>query len=201
IPPFGVKLSPNLGIMYAAIWSDALHAYDDPKSWQMQRQAQNLQRWCQLSDRVWLYGYDYSMLVSGLTPLPTTRKLARDMPLLKKWGIIGFLDETRNIWAERGIMTKYVKARLEWDANADVNALLTDYYAHWYGAAAKPSRAFWDALEDAIESTPVLGHEDRILPYIYTPKLMKQLAAHLAEAEKITLPSREKEHVKTDRLI
>jgi hypothetical protein len=201
VPPFGVKIAPNLGIMYAAIWSDTLHAYDDPKSWQMRRQAESLQRWCQLSNRVWLYGYDYSMLVSGLTPLPTTRKLARDMPLLKKWGLIGFLDETRNIWAERGIMTKYVKARLEWNANDNVDALLTDYYAHWYGAAAKPSRAFWDALEKVVESTPVLGHEDRILPYVYTPHLMQQLATHLAEAEKIALPPREKEHVKIDRLI
>ncbi len=110
IPPQGVRLDPNLSIMFAAIWSDTLHAYDDPKSWQMQRQGQMLQQWCRQCDKVWLYGYNYTMLVSGLTPLPITRKLARDFPLLKKWGVIGFHDEARNQWAECGITTKYIRA-------------------------------------------------------------------------------------------
>jgi hypothetical protein len=201
MPPFGVTIDPNVSIMFAAIWSDTLHAYDDPKSWQMVRQGDLLQRWCELNDKVWIYGYDYTMLVSGLTPIPTTRKLARDFPLLKKWGVAGFNDETRNIWAERGAQTKYIKARLEWDANANVDALLADYFTKWYGAAAQPSRAFWDALENAIESTPVLGHEDRVLPWVYTPELMKTLATAISAAERAAVTPREKLHVQVDRLI
>src|SRR5690606_34643301 len=42
--PFGVDINPNISIMFAAIWSDTLHAYDDPKSWQMVRQGQLLKR-------------------------------------------------------------------------------------------------------------------------------------------------------------
>lgn len=199
--PFGVDINPNISIMFAAIWSDTLHAYDDPKSWQMVRQGQLLKRWAQLNDKVWVYNYDYTMLVTGLTPLPQTRKLARDMPLMKKWGVVGFNDETRNIWAERGITTKYIKARLEWDADADVKALLEDYFAKWYGAAAKPSRAFWDALEEQVESTPVTGHEDRVLPWLYTPDLMAKLSTHLVAAEAAATAPREKLHVQIDRLI
>ena len=95
MPPFGVKIDPNVSIMFAAIWSDTLHAYDAPNSWQMVRQGELLQRWTELNDKVWIYGYDYTMLVSGLTPIPRTRKLARDFPLMKKWGVAGFRDETR----------------------------------------------------------------------------------------------------------
>ena len=58
MPPFGVKIDPNISIMFAAIWSDTLHAYDDPKSWQMVRQGELLQRWTELNDKVWIYGYD-----------------------------------------------------------------------------------------------------------------------------------------------
>jgi hypothetical protein len=199
--PFGVDINPNVSIMFAAIWSDTLHAYDDPKSWQMQRQGKLLKQWTQLNDKVWIYGYDYSMLVSGLTPLPQTRKFAREMPLLKKWGVVGFMDEARNVWAERGIATRYTKAKLEWNANADVKALLDDYFEKWYGAAAHPSRAFWDELEDAIESTPITGHEDRVLPWLYTPPLMQKLAKHLDAAEKSASTPREKIHVRVDRLI
>src|SRR5205823_3753761 len=84
-----------------------------PKSWQMRRQGQMLRRWCELSPRVWVYNYDYTMLVSALTPVPLTRKLARDVPLMKKWGCVGFADEARNQWAECGPQTKYVRARLK----------------------------------------------------------------------------------------
>ena len=200
MPPFGVKIEPNVSIMFAAIWSDTLHAYDAPKSWQMVRQGELLQRWTELNNKVWIYGYDYGMIVSGLTPIPTTRKVARDFPLMKKWGVIGFYDETRNIWAERGT-TKYIKAQLEWNANADVNALLTDYYAKWYGGAAKPARAFWDTLETTIENSPVLGHEDRVLPWVYTPQMLEELTKNISLAEAAAQTPTEKLHVRVDRLI
>ena len=199
--PFGVAVDPNVSIMFAAIWSDTLHAYDNPRSWQMERQAQLLKRWCDINDKVWVYGYDYTMLVSTLTPVPNVHKFAHDFPLMKKWGVMGFIDETRNVWAERGIQTKYVKARLEWNADADTGALLDDYFAKWYGAAAKPSRAFWESLETAMETTPMLGHEDRILPWVYTPQLMVNLQQQLAAAEGLATTPREKLHVHIDRLI
>ena len=141
LPPQGVAIDPNLSIMFAAIWSDTLHAYDDPKSWQMVRQGQMLRRWCELSDKVWVYGYNHTMLATALTPLPITRKLARDLPLMKKWGVVGFNDEARNQWAESGITTKYLRARLEWNAGADVKAMLDDFFARWYGPAAGPGAA------------------------------------------------------------
>ena len=184
-PPEGVPVAPNVSIMFAAIWADTLHAMDDPRSWQAVREGQMLKRWAELSDKTWVYGYNHSMLVSALTPVPITRKLARDLPLCKKWGVIGFHDEARNQWAESGTTTKYLRARLEWDTKLDVKATLADYFAKWYGPAAGPAQAFWDALEDAIEATPLLGHEDRILPYVYTPELMEKLRTHIEAAEKL----------------
>jgi hypothetical protein len=201
VAPFGVGVDPNVSVMFAAIWSDTLHAYDNPRSWQTVRQGQMLQRWGALNNKVWVYNYDYGMIVSALTPIPQTRKLAHDSPLLKKWGIAGFYDETRDDWAERGIPSKYLKARLSWNTNADTEALLSDFFTKWYGAAAKPSRAFWDALENAMESTPILGHEDRVLPWVYTPSLMKELQKQVTASEHLARTPREKQHVQIDRLI
>lgn len=201
IPPQGVKLDDHLVLMFAAIWSCTLHAYDDDHCWMKERQGQMLKRWCEQCKNVWIYGYNYQMLVSGLTPLPETRKLRRDFPLMKKWGVMGFLDETRNVWAECGIASRYLRARLEWNANANVDALLDDFYAKWYGAAAKPMRAYYDALEDAIEKTPMHGHEDRVLPPVYTPELLKTLKAQVALAEQAADSDAAKTHVRADRLI
>jgi len=201
MPPQGVKLDDHLVVMFAAIWSCTLHAYDDPHCWQKVRQGQMLKRWCELSKNVWIYGYNYQMLVSALTPLPETRKLRRDFPLMKKWGIIGFHDETRNVWAECGIASRYLRAQLEWNANADVDAILDDFYAKWYSKAAAPARAFYDAIEDAIEKSPLHGHEDRVLPEIYTPELLATLRRHITEAERLADTETTRLHIRADRLI
>jgi hypothetical protein len=200
-PPQGMKLEPNLGIMFAAIWSDTLHAYDDPRSWQTIRQGQMIEAWAKLSPNVFMYNYTYIMLASAGTPVPLARKHRRDMPLLKKWGVIGFADEGRSVLLESGIYPRYLRARMMWDAGLDDAALENEFFARWYGPAAKPARAFWDALEKAIEGTPLLGHEDRILPYVYTPELLTELERDLSEAEKLATGDAVKAHFRADHLI
>jgi hypothetical protein len=123
------------------------------------------------------------------------------MPLLKKWGVIGFADEGRRVLAEAGIAPPYLRAKMMWQAGLDADAVLDDFFTKWYGPAVKPARAFWDALEQALETTPLLGHEDRILPYVYTPELLAELGKDLAESEKLAGADPFKQHVRADRLI
>ncbi len=200
IPPEGMDLDDHMVIMFAPIWCCTLHAYDDPHCWQKVRQGQMLKRWCELSDNVLIYGYPYNMLVSGLTPLPEFTKLRRDFALMKKWGVMGFLDETREVLAECGIASRYLRARLYWNADADVDAILDDFFDKWYGAAAGSAKAFWFALDEAVANTPMHGHEDRIMPEVYTPALLRQLDRHIAEAEKLADTKRTRLHVRADRL-
>src|SRR6185295_5977148 len=169
--------------------------------WISRREGQMLKTWAEQCQNVWVYGYDETMLVSGLTPVPRVSKIRVDIPLMKKWGVIGFLNEARNTWAEEGIATKYVRAKLGWNADADVDAILADFYTGWYGSAAAPAHKFWDALEVALSDTPLLGHEDRILPFVYTDDLVKKLEQSVTEAEKLADTERIKSHVRADRLI
>jgi len=60
----------NLVVMFANICACTLHAYDDPKCWQMRRQGQMIRQWGKLCDKVWLYNYNYTMLVSKFTLTP-----------------------------------------------------------------------------------------------------------------------------------
>jgi hypothetical protein len=201
IPPEGVELHPNLGIMYAAIWADVLHPYNSPRSWQTNAKGEIMKRWCRLNSRVYIYDYDMQMLVTAVTPVPQVHNLRVNMPLMKKWGLAGFWSEARTTWMEEGIATKYLRSRMMWNADLKVDAVLDDYYAAWYGAAAKPARAFWDALEAAMDSTNLLGHEDRVLPFVYTPALLVELEKQVAAAEKLAADPRSREHVRVDRLI
>lgn len=200
-PPLGVAIDPNTPIMFAAIWCDTIHAFDNSRSWQMQRQGQMLQQWAKLSRNVFMYNYTYYMLASAGSAIPLARKHAHDMPLYKKWGIIGFANEGRYVAGEQGIFPPYLQARMMWDAGLDAKALADEFFANWYGPAAGPARAFWEALENALEDTRLLGHEDRILPYVYTPKLLAGLERDIAAAEKLATDAWSKPRVHADRLI
>jgi Domain of unknown function (DUF4838) len=200
-PPQGVVFDPDIPIMFAAIWCDTIHAFDNSRSWQMQRQGQMLERWGKLSRNVFLYNYTYYMLASAGAPIPLSRKHAHDMPLYKKWGVIGFANEGRYVAGEQGVFPPYLQARMMWDASLDAKALADEYFANWYGPAAGPARSFWEALENALETTPMLGHEDRILPYVYTPELIAGLERDVSAAEKLATDAWSKPRVHADRLI
>src|SRR5262249_37308306 len=123
------------------------------------------------------------------------------MPLYKKWGMIGFANEGRYVAGEQGVFPPYLQARLMWDPALDPKALADEFFANWYGPAGEPARAFWDALANAMETTPLLGHEDRILPYVYTPELIAGLEQNVAAAEKLATDAWSKPRVHADRLI
>jgi len=200
-PAQGVKFDPEIWVMFAAIWSDTLHAYDNPRSWMTLRQGEMIRQWAQQSKHVYMYNYTYYMLASAGAPIPLTRKHEHDMPLYKKWGVVGFSNEGRYACGEQGVFANYLMFRQMWEANLDAKKLADEFYRDWYGSAAKPARAFWNELEETMETTPMVGHEDRIMPYVYSPELMKRLEKHLKDAEKAADNEWSRVRVRADRLI
>ncbi len=185
----------NLVVMFANICACTLHAYDDPHCWQMRRQGQMLRQWGRLCDKVWIYNYSYTMLVSKFTMTPMVHRLRRNIPLLKEWNMLGFHDQDEADWSLTGIPSRLVRAALEWDTHADVDALLDDFYSRWFGHAAGPMKAYYDSFENAFEHTTAHGPEDVVLNSIYSPALLTKLEAELRKAERLAATETEKAHV------
>jgi hypothetical protein len=139
------------------------------------------------------------MLAGCGAPIPLAHKTAHDMPLYKKWGVIGFSDEGRTVRTESGVFPTYLRARMMWDADLDVKKETDEFFTNWYGAAAKPAMAFWEDLENTFETTPWLGHEDRILPYVYSDALIARLEQNLKLAEALATDTWSKPRVQADR--
>lgn len=183
-PPIYGEYDPKIWIMFAAIWCDNYHAYDNPNSWMTQRQYSMLKTWTSLYDNVYMYDYLYYNLVGcGAPPIPLARKHMHNMPLLKEMGVIGFWNEGRTVRGEAGVFPTYLLARMMWDADLDAKAMMREYFDVWYGPASTAAMAFWEEMEDAIESSNIPGSEDHMLSLIYTPQLIRKLEAHLKRAE------------------
>jgi hypothetical protein len=191
--------SKNLVVMFANIGACTIHAYDDPKCWQMKRQGEMLQGFCKLCDKVWIYNYNYTMLINKGTLTPMVHRIRRNIPLLKKWGLLGFYDQDEADLALTGIPTRLVRARLEWDTKADVDAILDDFFTKWFGPAGEPMKAYYAALEDAFDKTTAHGHEDIILPLIYTDALMAKLDECVRAAESAARSDTVKTHMQMER--
>jgi hypothetical protein len=191
----------NLTIMFADIVGCTIHRYNDPKCWQNRRQYNLLKRWCKLTDKVWIYGYNYTMLVSKDTVTSMVKRIRANIPLTKEAGCLGFSDLEFTDISQLGIPTYVVRAALEWNTKVDVDAVLADYYDKWFGPAAKPMQDFYDALETAFDSAPYHGHEDVILSEIYTPLVMSRLADDIVQAERAAVAEPQRTHVQMERLI
>lgn len=176
----------------APIDIDPIHGMDDPRSPPRQEYRDIMYRWAKvMQGRVIIYDYDQGMLVWRDLPNPAIQSIRQDIKHYRKAGILGFFTESRGAMATI-FLNLYVRGQLYWNPDADVDALLAEFPEKFFGPAAKPMAAYWNAIHAAWEKTIVTEHEYFVAPAIYTPELMTQLKKHLADAEGLIKPLQSK---------
>ncbi|MCD6360683.1 MAG: DUF4838 domain-containing protein, partial [Armatimonadetes bacterium] len=87
----------------------------------------------------------------------------------------------------------YLAAKLVWNPDLNPDELLDDYFDKFYGVASAPMRRYFDTLERAMtdwngcSSYGLHGTAHApMAPKVYTPEVMGELQAALAEAEGIS---------------
>lgn len=179
---------PSLVMWLVPVDIDPNHAIDDPRAPQRQEWGAMLRRWSEvMQGRVAVYDYEQAMLVWRDLPSPNIHVTRRDYKLYRDLGILGINPEPRG-GVSQTFLNSYFRAQLMWNPDADVDAMLEEFYAGFYGPAAGPMRAYWQTLFRAWESTLVTEHEYFVIPAIYPAPVVEELRRHLAEAEKSVAP-------------
>ena len=115
-------------------------------------------------------------------PERDTANFAINAPILREIGIKGFQVEGRKAFMTTWT-SYYVRAKLLWDADTDVEALKTDFYNTFFGAAAGPHvRTWWDAVETHLAAAPLHPHEDFLLSSVYTSAFSTSIRHHIDSA-------------------
>lgn len=107
----------------------------------------------------WLYG------MGRVLPNHFPRALKDYLRWARSAGAVAFKGEAYPVWAFDGPKL-WVLANLLWNVEADVDALLDDYYQSAYGAAA-PAMARFFARAEAIYERRRSGDEYRLAPDLY----------------------------------
>ena len=193
-PTRDTMLEPSLYGLIAPIDIDPIHPIGYPNSPSKAEFGVILDAWAKLlPGRLLVYDYDQSMLVWRDLPNPSHLAFATDVKRYRDAGVAGFTTETRLALATTGI-NLYLRGRLMWNPDENVDALLDDFYVRFFGPAEKPMRAYWRSIFDAWQHTIVTEHEYFLAPAIYTPPLIEKLAACLQQAEKATEDLRQSRH-------
>jgi hypothetical protein len=105
--------------------------------------------WLALSPRmlVWHYVVDFTHFC---LPFPNFNALRADLPWYKKVGVSGVLCQAA-ISGELSELRHYVCAKLLWDVNENVDALVEDFMEGFYGPAAQPMRAYFDLIHKQVQ--------------------------------------------------
>ncbi len=187
IPPVrDITAERSLFCELAPIDIDPIHGMDDPQSPPRQEFRDMLHKWAKvMQGRLSIYDYDQGMLVWRDIPNPSHQSFRQDVQHYRKAGILGVNTESRNAIATT-FLNLHLRARLLWNPDEDVDALLADFYQRFYGPAEKPMSEFWNAIFKAWEETIVTEHEYFVAPAIYTPEVLAVLRKSMAAAESAT---------------
>ena len=193
LPPRLVKdIEPNVVMWLAPIDIDPNHGMDDPRSPPRQEYRSMMYRWARLlKGRLAIYDYDQGMLVWRDLPNPSHHAFAQDVQHYARAGILGIGTESRGATATT-FLNLFFRGQLMWDPNANVDALLAEFYPKFFGPAAEHAAAYWNAIFAAWKNTIVTEHEYMAAPAIYTPELIATLQQSLEKAEAAMRPVREK---------
>ena len=143
-----------------------------------------LDEWSRLMPgRLFFYEYYYT---DGFRNMPCmlVSAIRRDIPHFHQQGYQGLYTQWGQVWTT--YLNYYVAARLLWDVNTDVDALLDDLYARFFGAAAEPMKGYYTAYGEALEQTDQhlctcsLSAARNLA--IFTPELLRTCRDHLERA-------------------
>jgi len=153
-PPEGLEKpwNPNIIIHLAQLWVSAVHPIETKDDIMAIRQFRTIKAWSRSSPKMFIYDYDPHADLSRM-PYWRSHAIAKDIKLYKKYGAIGFTTEGMPTFFRTGL-NYYVRMRCMWDADTDIDALLDDYYRHFFGPAAAPMKRFGAAVENMLQATP-----------------------------------------------
>lgn len=202
MPPQGVKLPPNIAVMYAPISSCVLHHGNDPKCWRRTETISIMRQWCRMSSHVAIYDYNPGFLLGSFLPERDAANFAENVKLYKAMKLKGFCPEGRKAFMQTWI-SYYIRSKLMWDSKVDVAALKKDFYTNFFGPEAGPYvQQWWDACEEALGADASMHcHEDWLVNHIYTVDFTKRIRRYVEQAAKCNMTPKQRERFEAFALI
>jgi hypothetical protein len=153
-PPLRARPLPNVRIRLCPIGACEAHAYE--KCRDDAYFMHHLRGWSAITSQLYIWHY-VTNFSHYLLPFPDFDELAADIPMYRRNGVVGIFlegDYAEGGGGENAELRSYVMARLLWNPNLDASRIVDEFMAACYGKAARPMRAYFDALHRQVRPAP-----------------------------------------------
>lgn len=183
-PPIQAPRGPdNLCTFVAPIRFCRHHALDSPMCPPRQRlRNEVLAGWSKVVSKIGWRTYNYN-LAECTVPFSKLTIFKSDFSYLHKIGCIGVNLECFAQWHIYGPHT-YAAARMLWDVDLDLEALMDDFYTKFCGKAAPYVKSYWERIDRAYRETNAHAGSYFAVHYFWTPEVVKASQADLDAALK-----------------
>ena len=178
-PPRSQPVSPYLVPAFAPITHDRIHGLSNPLSPDRSAYRTVMEQWCAVVPEAFERGYYFNLACPGL-PFSKIHAVRDETPVAHSLGVKGWRVETKPSWASNGL-TLYVAARLMWNVETDVDALLAELYEKLFGPAADPMGRYLDTVDASFRDTECFTGSSFCFPHVFPPERVAQ-CRHLLDA-------------------
>jgi len=182
-PPVKVKPDRRLVPAVALITLCRLHGMGNPVCPEKSYEQWIIREWGKLVPEVYYRGYWFNLADPGL-PFFMIARIGREVPLGRQLGIAGWRVESPYQWAA-STPSRYLACKLMWDASADVDALMADFYEKFFGPAAGPMRRYVETMSKALEGADFHTGSSWDMPQIYSAEVRAGARQALDEAARL----------------
>ena len=184
-PPEHNDPNPRIIGTFAPIDLDRNRGMDNPMSPDRHIFRHIIDGWAELEPNALNYRGYYNNLACPQFPWSQLERVRNEIPALYEKGLDVFRVEViRQSWASSPI-TLYAASRVMWDVDTDVDALLDEFYAKFYGPAEQPMRAYLEGIESAFADTPYHTGSSYVYLPIFTDERRDTLRGYLEEATSV----------------
>ncbi|MCM8817369.1 MAG: DUF4838 domain-containing protein, partial [Candidatus Omnitrophica bacterium] len=198
LPPDNLYFEPNVIVTLCV--ADELR-----NPWKTDSKAKyvsELENWKRIVPNIYVWDYWLYRWHPGVYGTPAIfPHLLQDIYLLERTRVRGHVIELcnkdisgvlHNTWQDWMMdqINVYIGFKLLWDVNADVNALVKEYYK-FFGPAESLMQKFYESMESAFLDPATKGKDltwnwETCWQKTYTAEFVKQVMGYLREAERIT---------------
>jgi hypothetical protein len=148
-----------------------------------------------------MYDYNPGFLLGSFVPERDVANFAINAKLYKHLKMKGYCTEGRKTFMITWL-SYYMRGKLMWNVNADVEALKKDFYDTFFGPKAGPFvEQWWDACEQALGAATIQCHEDWLVDHVYTVAFTKQIHKFVESASQCSMTPQQQDHFRAFALI
>ncbi len=180
--PVKTKPNPRIVPAFAPIALCRVHGINNPICPERSYYKTLMQDWGKIMPEIYERGYWFNLADPGF-PFSHVHRIRDEIPTAHGLGIKGWRVETIDHWGSE-TPSLYIAGKLMWNHQANVDALLTDFYEKFFGPAQKPMAQYFTLMDAALRDGDYHTGSSFDMPHFYPVALRKKARALLSEASR-----------------